>query len=112
MELAKRTPPLTATEKVSLLGDEWRMVRSGRHDVGVYLDLAAALASERTPEVTGEMAGRIGVVMSDIAYQNQRQPFDAPIGSMMRRLRTDGSGSRNRWSSDSDRRFTRTSLYS
>ena len=52
MELAKRTPPLTATEKVSLLGDEWRMVRSGRHDVGVYLDLAAALASERTPEMS------------------------------------------------------------
>ena len=84
MELAKRTPALTATEKISLLGDEWRMVRSGRHDVGVYLDLAAALASDRTPEVAGEMAGRIGVVMSDIADQNQRQPFEAWIRKQFR----------------------------
>ena len=42
--LARRDPPLTAPERISLLGDEWRIVRAGRHDIGTYLDLAAAFA--------------------------------------------------------------------
>ncbi|MGE0125412.1 MAG: M1 family aminopeptidase, partial [Vicinamibacterales bacterium] len=32
--LARRTPPLSAAERISLLGDEWRTVRAGRHDIG------------------------------------------------------------------------------
>src|SRR6266550_1104888 len=31
---------LAASERLSLLGDEWWMVRAGRHDIGVYMDLA------------------------------------------------------------------------
>ena len=75
--LARRTPALTAAERISLLGDEWRMVRSGRHDVGTYLDLAAAFARDETPEVVGDMAGRLGAVMGDIADPSQRPAFQA-----------------------------------
>ena len=53
--LATRTPPLTAPERISLLGDEWRIVRAGRHDIGTYLDLAAAFAGDATPDVTAEL---------------------------------------------------------
>ena len=62
--LAKRTPPLTAPERISLLGDEWRIVRAGRHDIGTYLDLAAAFAPDRTPEVASEIAGRVRYIAS------------------------------------------------
>jgi aminopeptidase N/puromycin-sensitive aminopeptidase len=37
---AKKPASLTASERISLLGDEWWMVRAGRHDVDLYLDLA------------------------------------------------------------------------
>lgn len=74
--LATRTPPLTAPEKVSLLGDEWRMVRAGRHDVGTFLDLAAAFASDPTPEVTGDIAARIGLVASAVADPSEREPLN------------------------------------
>ena len=84
MELAKRNPPLTAPERISLLGDEWRMARSGRHDVGVYLDLAAAFSSDRTPEVASEIASRLSSVLGDIADANQRPAFEAWIRKQFR----------------------------
>ena len=59
--LATRTPPLTSAERISLLGDEWRMVRAGRHDIGTYLDLAAAFASDDTPAVAERPRGTRGL---------------------------------------------------
>jgi aminopeptidase N len=82
--LAKRTPPLSAPEKISLLGDEWRMARAGRHDIGAYLDLAAALAHDTTPEVAGEIASRVSTVMTDIADAGQRAQFEAWVREQFR----------------------------
>jgi aminopeptidase N len=50
---------LTAAERVGLLGDEWWMVRSGRHDVDVFFDLAGALAGDTTAAVTAGVATRV-----------------------------------------------------
>ena len=65
--LARRDPPLTAPERISLLGDEWRIVRAGRHDIGTYLDLAAAFAGDPTPDVAAEIASRLAFVRGAIA---------------------------------------------
>ena len=51
--LARSAAGPSPIERVSLLGDEWWMVRAGRHDIGVYLDLAAALADDETTAVAG-----------------------------------------------------------
>jgi aminopeptidase N len=75
--LATRTPPLSPAERISLLGDEWRMVRAGRHDVGTYLDVAAAFARDETPAVVADMAGRIGAIAGDFATAGQRPAFQA-----------------------------------
>ena len=75
--LATRTPPLTPAERISLLGDEWRMVRAGRHDIGTYLDLAAAFAGDDTPAVLGDLAGRVGYVASFVADAGERPAFEA-----------------------------------
>jgi len=77
--LATRKTALTGAEKVSLLGDEWRLVRAGRHDVGTFLDLAAAFASDTTPAVTSDIAGRIGFVSAAIASESERAPLNAWI---------------------------------
>jgi aminopeptidase N len=77
--LATRTMALTGAEKVSLLGDEWRLVRAGRHDVGPFLDLAAAFAADTTPSVTSDIAGRIGFVSGAIAGETDRAPLNAWI---------------------------------
>ena len=42
---------LEPSERLNLLGSEWWMVRAGRHDVGVYLDLASSLVGDDTTPV-------------------------------------------------------------
>ncbi len=76
---ATRTPPLNAAERLSLLGDEWRMMRAGRHDIGVYLDLAAAFATDDTPAVLNDLVARVGFVRGAVADAPQHAAFDAWI---------------------------------
>ncbi len=75
--LATRTPPLSAPERISLLGDEWRTVRAGRHDIGTYLDLAAAFATDATPDVTSELVTRLAYVHTAIAAPAERDAYEA-----------------------------------
>jgi aminopeptidase N len=82
--LATRTPPLTAPERISLLGDEWRLVAAGRHDVGTYLDLAAAFAVDPTPAVLTEAARRLEFVGQAIAGPSERERFDAWVSRTFR----------------------------
>jgi aminopeptidase N len=82
--LAKRTPPLNSSERISLLGDEWRIVRAGHHDIGTYLDLAAQLASDRTPEVANELAGRIGYIATAFPTAAQKPAMQAWLKKIFR----------------------------
>ena len=82
--LATRTPPLTTAERISLLGDEWRIVLAGRHDIGSYLDLAAALAGNPTSDVTAEIATRLAYVHGTIDEPKER---DAYAGWLRRTFR-------------------------
>jgi aminopeptidase N len=82
--LARRDPPLTAPERISLLGDEWRIVRSGHHDIGTYLDLGAAFANDPTPAVVGDIAGRVSFVRGAIADAAQRPAFDSWVAKVFR----------------------------
>ena len=82
--LATRTPPLTTAERISLLGDEWRIVRAGRHDIGTYLDAAAALAGDTTADVTAEIATRLTYVHGTIADAKERDAFAAWIRTTFR----------------------------
>jgi len=50
---------LVPPERLNLLGDAWWMVRSGRNDVGVYLDLASSLAGDDVAPVTQQIGGAL-----------------------------------------------------
>ncbi len=50
---------LTAPERLSLLDDEWALVRAGRHTAGDYLTLAAGYGREHTSGVLEEVARRL-----------------------------------------------------
>jgi aminopeptidase N len=82
--LATRTPPLRSTERLSLLGDEWRTMRAGRHDIGTYLDLAAAFAGDPTPDVTAEIVSRLAFVHGTIADPKERDAFAAWLRATFR----------------------------
>jgi aminopeptidase N/puromycin-sensitive aminopeptidase len=57
--LGRSARGLEPVERLGLLADEWWMVRGGRHDVGVYMDVAALLADDETPAVTDAIATRL-----------------------------------------------------
>ena len=67
---------LTPVERVGVLGDEWWMVRSGRHDIGVYLDLGGALATDETAAVTDAIAGRLSTTADYIVSAAERPKYE------------------------------------
>jgi aminopeptidase N len=73
--LAKQVSTLTRVERLGLIGDEWWMMRSGRHPVGVFLDLAAAFADDDTPIVLSTLETRIGYVADYVAAGPQLEPL-------------------------------------
>jgi aminopeptidase N len=66
---------LSPSERLSLLGDEWAMVRAGRHDAGLYLETAAAFASDEASEVAGEISQRLGYIAGYLLTPQDQQPF-------------------------------------
>jgi aminopeptidase N len=66
---------LSPVERTSLIGDEWWMVRSGRHDVEAYLDLAAALARDDTSTIIGTLTTRLESIGNFIATGPQESRF-------------------------------------
>jgi aminopeptidase N len=77
--LAKSPSSLTEAERISLLGDEWWMVRAGRHDIDLYLDLAASLADDETPVIIETIAERLEMIGEDIADATERARYQAWI---------------------------------
>lgn len=59
--LARNVEGLKPVERLGLLGDEWWMVRGGRHDVGVYMELAGALAGDETVAILEAIQGRLSL---------------------------------------------------
>jgi aminopeptidase N len=77
--LARSATTLDPIERLGLLSDEWWMVRAGRHDVGVYLDVAAALASDPTSKVTSSIAGRLDQIGEDLVSAADQPAYQAWI---------------------------------
>ncbi len=65
--LAASAAALDTQERLGLLGDEWALVRAGRHEVGTYLELVAAIAADPTPLVAAEMANRLAYIAGSLA---------------------------------------------
>jgi len=64
---------LAPAERLTLLGDEWWMVRAGRHDIGLYFDAASALAADEAPPVIEQIGRSLANARETIV-----QPSDAP----------------------------------
>jgi aminopeptidase N len=73
--LARATTGLEPMERIGLLGDEWWMVRSGRHDIGVYLDLAADHAADDTAAVVNVIAARLTQTGEDVVPPPLRSQY-------------------------------------
>ena len=79
LALGRAAGTLKGPERVTLVGDEWRMIRAGRHDIGTYLDLAGVMAADETPSVIDDVAARVETVLTSVADEHQRVAYKAWI---------------------------------
>ena len=79
--LARSSKTLTPAERLRLLGDEWWMVRAGRHDVSVYLDVAGAFANDSSSAVTRMLFNRLANIGEDLVVPADRPAYQAWIRS-------------------------------
>jgi aminopeptidase N/puromycin-sensitive aminopeptidase len=77
--LAAASSRLEPVERLRLIGDEWWMVRAGRHDVGTYLDMAGAFANDETAAVADSLADRLAVIGEDLVTAADRPAYEAWI---------------------------------
>ncbi|NVJ23491.1 MULTISPECIES: M1 family metallopeptidase [Myxococcus] len=62
--LTSNLQALAPSERISLLADQWALVRSGRDSVADLLDLAARFGNEEDDSVLDELVGRLAYVES------------------------------------------------
>ncbi len=74
---------LSSAERVALISDEWALVRSMRHDIGVFLDLASGLRQERTNAVFETLTGPLATLGNYIAGASARPKFRAWVSSLL-----------------------------
>jgi aminopeptidase N len=77
--LAQSSSTLNAVERLRLLGDEWWMVRAGRHDAGVYLDVASAFATDKASTVVETIAERLGAIGETLVSPSDQPRYQAWI---------------------------------
>jgi len=66
---------LTPPERLSLAGDEWALVRAGRHSVADYLTLAAGYATEHTDGVLSTVTDRFEYIDQYLTTPEDRPRF-------------------------------------
>ena len=64
--------------------DEWALVRSGRHDVSTFLDLAQGSQDERTPDVLDMLLGTLARIDAVLTTDATRQPYRSWIRSLLK----------------------------
>jgi aminopeptidase N len=70
---------LTPIERLGLLGDEWWMVRAGRHDIDAYLDAATAFARDDTSAVTEAISGPVTSIGDTLVSAADRPRYESWI---------------------------------
>jgi aminopeptidase N len=66
---------LTPSERLSIAGDAWALVRAGRHRVSDYLDLARAYGSEHVSGVLAEVTDVFSFIQDYLAAGPTRDRF-------------------------------------
>jgi aminopeptidase N len=75
---------LTAPERLSLIGDEWALVRAGRHSVADYLTLASGFGREASAGVLGMVTGRLDFIHDYLTTDATRAKFEAFTRTVLR----------------------------
>jgi aminopeptidase N/puromycin-sensitive aminopeptidase len=73
---------LTPPERLSLSGDEWALVRAGRHNAADYLTLASGFAREHTDGVLSGVTDRLAFIEQYLTDIDSRPRFQRFVKSL------------------------------
>src|SRR5206468_6696680 len=77
---------LTPPERLSLVGDEWALVRADHHTVGDYLSLAAGFTREHTSGVLSAITSPLAYLREYLTTDTTRPTFEAFVRTLLRPL--------------------------
>jgi aminopeptidase N len=77
---------LAAPERLSLVADEWALVKAGRHPVGEYLTIVSGLRDERVSGVLGEVTAALAFVGDYLTTGQTRPRFEQFVQILLRPL--------------------------
>ena len=100
---------LSAPERLSLVGDEWALVRTGHHTVAEYLTLASGLGRERTAGVMELVTDGLRFLHEYLTSDATRASFEAFVRSLVRPM-YDEVGFAAASADNGDRRALRATL--
>jgi aminopeptidase N/puromycin-sensitive aminopeptidase len=66
---------LTPDERIALMGDEWALMRVGKHSAGDYLALGAQLKNTPGAVLLGDFGGHLTFIYEDLLAENDRPEF-------------------------------------
>jgi aminopeptidase N/puromycin-sensitive aminopeptidase len=74
---------LSAPERLSLVSDEWALVRAGRHAVANYLDLVSGFGHEPMAQVLGVATDKLGFIDEYLTTPSNRASFRSFVRSLL-----------------------------
>jgi hypothetical protein len=84
--LAPHVAALSAPERVTLISDEWALVRANRHTAADYLTLAAGYGREPVSGVLRDVTERLAFIHDYLVTDRTRERFQAFVQTMLRPL--------------------------
>jgi aminopeptidase N len=102
---------LTPAERLSLIDDEWALVRAGRHSAAEYLTLVTAFGRERTSVILSELIGHLSFIHGYLATPEHAPKLEAFVRSLLRPT-MDELGASPAASDGDDRRSLRAAVMS
>ena len=80
---AANVTKMSPTERLTLLADEWALVRAGTHDVSSYLTLASAFGSETSDPVLASLIGSLRAIDQTMTTPETRPAFRAWVSRLL-----------------------------
>jgi puromycin-sensitive aminopeptidase len=77
--IARHLRRLAPAERISLLSDEWALVRAGARRIGPFLDLVVAFNGEEDHAVLDELVGRLAAIEHRLLADGDRLRFAALV---------------------------------
>jgi len=81
--LVRNLPRLATAERITLLSDEWALVRAAKRDVGSFLELCAGLGQEQDHAVLDELVGRLTAIEHRLVSDPDRPALQRFVAALL-----------------------------